>query len=263
VLRVLTLNLWNLERWRDRRDEILAWLSSLDPDVVCLQEVVDSDGRNQARWLAERSGTPHVAYGASGSVAAGTTFGNAVLSRWAIEDQQSVPLPSAPLLPGDVARAVTHARTRGLDIFSTHLSSPFGAVELRRAQAVRLVEVVQDRADPNSPLPPVVAGDFNAEPDADEIRFLCGLTVLDGHHAYFQDAWRVAGGPGPGWTWDNHNPFAALEHEPDRRIDYVFVGWRRPDGAGRVEAARVVCDRALSGTCASDHYGLFAEIAET
>ncbi|MEY2567203.1 MAG: hypothetical protein QOE35_1732, partial [Actinomycetota bacterium] len=66
----------------------------------------------------------------------------------------------------------------------------------------------------------------------------------------------------PGFTWDNRNPFAAAEHEPDRRIDYVLVGWRRDSGAGRVESARVVCDRALTGTFASDHFGLVADITE-
>jgi endonuclease/exonuclease/phosphatase family metal-dependent hydrolase len=264
MLRVLTLNLWNLERWRERREEVLAWFRLLEPDIVCLQEVVEnSDGRNQVRWLAERTAsTPHVACGPAGSVASGTTFGNGILSRWPIDATEVVALPSASV-PGDVDRAVTWARTRGVDVFCTHLSSPFEAVALRRRQVVRLVEVVNETADPRGPLPPVLAGDFNAEPDADEIRHLCGLTTLQDRVTYFQDAWRVAGGGGPGWTWDNRNPFAAAEYEPDRRIDYVFVGWRGGRGSGRVEAARVVCDRALGGAYASDHYGLLAQVAET
>ena len=42
-------------------------------------------------------------------------------------------------------------------------------------------------------MPPILCGDFNAEPDSDEIRFLCSLTALDGRTTFFQDAWRVAG----------------------------------------------------------------------
>jgi endonuclease/exonuclease/phosphatase family metal-dependent hydrolase len=79
---------------------------------------------------------------------------------------------------------------------------------------------------------------------------------------YFQDAWRVAQGAGPGWTWDNRNSFAAAEHEPDRRIDYIFVGHVRPEGTGRVETSRVVCDRSITGTFASDHFGLAADISD-
>ena len=82
---------------------------------------------------------------------------------------------------------------------------------------------------------------------------------------------------GDGFTWDNRNTNAAAEREPDRRIDYIFSGWRKDDttggerserlkktggraGAGRVAFAAVVCDRALTGAFASDHFGLFAEI---
>ena len=87
-------------------------------------------------------------------------------------------------------------------------------------------------------------------------------TSLNGGSVYYQDAWRVAGGRGPGFTWDNRNPYAHIVREPDRRIDYVFAGWRH-DGKGRVESARVICDRALTGTFASDHFGLVADIATT
>jgi endonuclease/exonuclease/phosphatase family metal-dependent hydrolase len=167
-----------------------------------------------------------------------------------------------------------HARTAGLDVFCTHLTSlyPFG--NLREQQVLRIDELVAEHADPSSPLPPILAGDFNAEPDSTEIRFLTGSTSLEGRSTYFQDAWRVAGGrePGPvgpgvsprdrdGITWSNENPFAAAEHEPDRRIDYVFSGWRRSDGRGRISACSVVCDRPLTGsTFPTDHFGLLADI---
>ena len=39
----------------------------------------------------------------------------------------------------------------------------------------------------------ILCGDFNAQPDSDEIRFLSGFTVLEGRTTYYQDAWRVAG----------------------------------------------------------------------
>jgi len=264
VLRVLTLNIWNLNRWRERRQEVVRWFDLLQADLVCLQEVVDNqDGRNQAGWLAQAASAGyHWAYGPVGSVAPGTSFGNALLSRWPIDDQAVIRLPSITM-PGEVDRGVLHARTNGLDLFCTHLSSPYEVGFLRETQVVRLVDVIEGRAAPKSRLPPILAGDFNAEPDSTEIRYLSGLTSLGGRSAYYQDAWRVAGDPGPGWTWDNRNRFAALEHEPDRRIDYVFVGWRRPDGAGRVETARVVCNRVLDcDVHSSDHFGLLVQIRD-
>lgn len=258
----MTLNLWNLAGpWRERRTEILAWLERLAPDVVCLQEVLDDGDRNQADWLAERSGYDGV-FSAGVEARPGFRFGPAILAREAFATTASWPLPNEPG-PTDAERLLVHGRTTdGLDVFATHLTSLYPSGALRENQCHAVADLVAAHADPSSPLPPILAGDFNAEPDSAEIRYLCGLQSRGGHSVFFQDAWRVAGGRGPGFTWDNRNPFAAAEHEPDRRIDYVFVGERRPGGAGRVESCRVVCDRAVTGTFASDHFGVLAEIAK-
>jgi endonuclease/exonuclease/phosphatase family metal-dependent hydrolase len=110
--------------------------------------------------------------------------------------------------------------------------------------------------------PPIVVGDFNAPPESDEIRFMTGLATLDGRSVFFQDAWDIAGdGASDGITWSNRNTFAALENEPERRIDYVFVGWRREGGAGVVRRASVVCDVPVHGVYPSDHFGVLAEVA--
>ena len=267
VLRVMTLNLWNLAGdWRRRREAVVWWVRRLSPDVLCLQEVVDDGTRNTARWLAEALAYPGVAYGGVAVGDSDMTFGPAIVSRWPVDVSASYPLPNSPG-PTDIERVLLHARTGGLDVFSVHLTSLYESGALRERQCLEIDRLVRDCIDPSSPLPPVLAGDFNADPDSAEVRFLCGLGSLDGRSTYWQDAWRVAGGsagsPGsPGWTWDNRNPFAAADFEPDRRIDYVFVGWRRSGtGAGRVESCRVVCDRAVDGVFPSDHFGVLAEIA--
>ena len=255
----MTLNIWNVGHWRARRDEILAWIAHLDPDVLCLQEVVNlDDGRNQAAWLAERAERHWI--GAPGlDLGNGAWFGNAVLSRRPIDAHAITALPA--LDQDDEARVLLHARTDGLDVFCTHLNWQYHHGYIRESQVLKAVETIERQADATSELPPILCGDFNANPDSNEIRFLCGLATLQERSAFFQEAWRVAGGAGPGYTWDNRNSFAALDREPDGRIDYIFVGWRRENGAGRVESARVVCDRSLTGTFASDHFGLMADIA--
>jgi endonuclease/exonuclease/phosphatase family metal-dependent hydrolase len=260
----MTLNIWNLSGpWRSRREEIVRWLVRLRPDVVCLQEVMEApDGRTQAQWLASHPACAGLGYdteyGRGLPLEGGHFFGNAVMSRWPIDDSTATPLPA--LDADEEGRVLLHARTGGLDVYCTHLNWKFPHGYIREAQVAAIVEAIEASADAESAMPPILAGDFNAEPDSTEIRYLTGLATLDGRSTYFQDAWRVAGGRGPGFTWDNRNVFAEGEREPDRRIDYVFVGWKRDSGAGRVEAARVVCDRALEGTFASDHFGLLAEI---
>lgn len=111
-------------------------------------------------------------------------------------------------------------------------------------------------------MPPLVCGDFNAEPDSDEMRFLCGLTSIDGCTTYYQDAWRVAGdGPGHTQLWRT-NPIAADMNVPSKRIDYVLVGdpFQRRGGAGRVLAASVAFDEPITGVVASDHCGLVVDV---
>ena len=65
----------------------------------------------------------------------------------------------------------------------------------------------------------------------------------------FHDAWDVAGQASPssatGATWTNDNPYARLDLEPDRRIDYVLVGWPKAGGAGHVTRATVECLEAV------------------
>ena len=75
----------------------------------------------------------------------------------------------------------------------------------------------------------------------------------------FHDAWEVAGA-GPGLTWSNDNPHAARDLEPDRRIDYVLVGWPKAGGRGQVVEAEVVGDEPVDGVVPSDHYGVLATL---
>jgi endonuclease/exonuclease/phosphatase family metal-dependent hydrolase len=82
VLRVLTLNIWNLSGdWRSRRQAIVAVLRQSEPDVVCLQEVVANERGNQAEWLAAELGGWSVAYAGAplAAVGDGGLFGNWLL----------------------------------------------------------------------------------------------------------------------------------------------------------------------------------------
>jgi endonuclease/exonuclease/phosphatase family metal-dependent hydrolase len=256
--RVLTLNIWNLAGdWRARRQAIVAVVRRWEPDVVCLQEVVANDRGNQAEWLADALGEWSVAYAGEPIAGGPDLFGNAVLSRRPIDATTTGRLPHVPD-DAEVQRVVLHARTGGVDVFSTHLAWQLHDAALRERQVQALVGFVEERTDPASPLGPVIAGDFNAEPDAAAIRYLSGLAALDGASTYFQDAWRLAGDGGPGLTWANVNPHAALDGEPDRRLDYVFSGFRGPGGAGRPVDCRVVADEPVEGVWPSDHYGVLA-----
>jgi endonuclease/exonuclease/phosphatase family metal-dependent hydrolase len=275
-LRVAQLNAGSLiePHWDQRRHEVVAWLDRLDADVVCLQEIwEDANTACTAGWLVEQAATDwHWCFGGypfPPELWSDDTmrFGSAVLSRWPIDHHELVPLPAderadPPHPTYRLQMELLHARTAGIDVFSAHLAPPPAQAYHRVRQAIFADEQIGARRDPTSPLPPILCGDFNAEPESDEIRYLTSTAVVDGRSTYFQDAWKVAGPEGdPGWTQHPGNPLYAAMGLPRKRIDYVLVGdpfGRR--GNGLVERAALAFHEPITGIVASDHYGLVVDI---
>jgi endonuclease/exonuclease/phosphatase family metal-dependent hydrolase len=262
-LRVLTLNLWHDQGpWPARAARIRSWLDRLDPDVVGFQEALRGPGLDQVASLLEHR-LPHRDYAQAATLrrdGGDLAFGNAIASRWPIRDRAEAKLPDR----GDhETRAVLHATIDApfgaLAFTCTHLHWRFHHGDTRCKQVVEVARQVIARRPPQG-FPPILVGDFNAEPDSDEIRFLTGGHLLGGRSVYFHDAWRVVGGGGDGVTWSNRNPYARVALEPDRRIDYVFSGYPLASGLGLVERCRVVCDDEVDGVFPSDHFGVYAEL---
>jgi endonuclease/exonuclease/phosphatase family metal-dependent hydrolase len=260
-LRILTLNIWNRQGpWEQRLPLIRAGIARLAPDVVGLQEVVETGSRSQADDIREGLGY-EAAFGAAHDLGGGVRFGNAVLSRWPITGSRVFPLPTGA---SDEHRSLLVAEIASphgaFPFFVTHLNWKLHHGAVREEQVVAVARILKEEA-PIAGLPPILVGDFNAEPDATEIRFLRGLHALGGVSTYLADCFGLAG-EGPGVTFDaRKNPFAAPTHEPPRRIDYVFA--RGPDGQARGKplSARVVLDEVEGGVCATDHYGVLAEVS--
>jgi endonuclease/exonuclease/phosphatase family metal-dependent hydrolase len=232
--------------------------------VIGLQEVLrptTGDGPDQARLVAHGLGYS-IAYGAAWDTG-GIEFGNAVLSKYPIVRTEVFPLPK---LDTEDSRCLVFAEIEApcgnVPFFVTHLNWKFHEGYVREAQVKAVAQHVHELA-PIPGFPPIVVGDFNAEPDADEIRYMKGLCSLGGKSVYFADAFGLAGDGSRGATFSRKNPFATELREPERRIDYVFV--RGPDGRGRGEPidARVVFDQPVGGVYPSDHFGVIATIKAT
>src|SRR3954468_21442681 len=93
----VTLNIWNRQGpWLERLPLIRDGLAALDPDVVGLQEVLGFPGMpDQAQEIAAGLGW-NVHHVPAWNIGGGLTFGNAILSKHALLDTQSLPLPSPP-----------------------------------------------------------------------------------------------------------------------------------------------------------------------
>jgi endonuclease/exonuclease/phosphatase family metal-dependent hydrolase len=264
VLKVLTLNLWNDQGPYERRRELVReWIGRLDPDVIGFQEVLRGEGVDTARDQVPEG--YHVDFAAAIPfwMSPGTEFGNAVASRWPIRDREVCELPGDSAERRVALNVTIDAPFGPLSFTSTHLNFKLHHGYVRERQVAALCDFVLRRR-PRDGFPPIIVGDFNAEPDSTEIRYVSGFHALDGRSVQFFDAWRVAGDGGPGYTWSNRNDYARIALEPERRIDYVFVGYPirigTQYGLGHVERCEVVCDHEQDGVWPTDHFGVYAEL---
>jgi endonuclease/exonuclease/phosphatase family metal-dependent hydrolase len=268
---VLSWNLWwRFGAWRDRQHAIRAVLREVRPDVCGLQEVWASGAENLAGRLAADLGM-HWTFAASDHpqrwqrrIGDPTVqFGNAVLSRWPIRVRAVEPLPAAA--GDDDGRAALFALVDGpagpIPFFTTQLTSTVGASAVRCEQVRKLAAFIAGRSA-GSTHPPVLTGDFNAEPDSDEMRLLGGhktTPAVDG--LVLVDAWRYADPGQSGFTWRRANPHVAATGEPDARIDYVLIGPPAAGGVGRVRRVRLVGAEPVRRVWPSDHAGVLAALA--
>jgi endonuclease/exonuclease/phosphatase family metal-dependent hydrolase len=278
TLRIATFNIWNKSGpWSSRLSSIRRELEHVAPAVLGLQEVLRyaphgidqfsaTPANCQATEIAQGFGY-EVAYAEAADYSNGLKFGNAVLSRFPIRNTRAFRLPGQESGETRSLLSVLLETPYGtLPVFVTHLNWKLHHGKFRLAQVKFIVDKIFEIAPPHGQLlPPVLLGDFNADPDADEIRFLRGLKVEDGKSVYFADAWLYGGDGSAGATFDRRNDFARVAREPSRRIDYVFV--RGPDSLLRGEPLQTALCFATASESGServfpsDHFGVVSDIS--
>ncbi len=146
-----------------------------------------------------------------------------------------------------------------IELFVVMLDYPLHASGRRQAQVRQLAGHVARLADRRHAT--VVCGDFNAGPDADEMRMLTGRAEVPVPGLVFYDAWDLAGDGSPGHTWSNANPLAAIGLYPDRRFDYVLSAWPRAGGVGHPTHCELLGVTPTPDQAQlSDHYGVLADL---
>lgn len=276
-IRVATLNLWNKSGpWLERMALVRRQLDALDADIVGLQEILEleSSGKIQNQ-CAEICGGYHWCYGTGhimtgpwqkavqGKSGSQLRFGNGLLSKFPITAHHTYELPGAA--ESDQKRSVLHAILQApvgrIDAFVTHLNWKLDEGWIRELQVKELVRLVAAHADPTD-FPPLLMGDMNAIPIADEIRYLGGLTRLEEERStYFADAWNYAPQNGPGFTFDSRiNPFAGTYAEPPRRLDYIFIHGSLTKRRGVPSDVGLAFHEPDGTSFCSDHFGVYADL---
>ena len=265
-MRVLTWNLWwQFGNWEERQPVIDEVLRSVDADVLCLQEVYCTDQEDQFARIQSLLGFHGIA--TIGTDGARARFGNAILSRFPIDASSQQILPAEDGKAGHRSALYAHIHNGVVTttIACTHLEWRYHQSLLRQRQ---LEAVVAQLPNSGPEQLVILAGDFNAVPESDEIRRLTGLapgfTDQSGRPAIFTDSW-AAVGDGPGFTWTRENPNSADAQWPRRRIDSVLVGWPRPKPHGNPLRARLDGHEPGSGSgpagvVGSDHSAVVVEL---
>lgn len=293
TVRVMTWNLWwRFGDWPRRSEAIARTLERERPDVLGLQEVWAaaagrdggttaghgdrSDrgghgerGENFAGILADRLGmhwvwsrSPvqdrwHARLGGDTSV----DVGIAVLSRHPIIDsaERRLPAGDAPDQGKTALHALIDVPGGPLPFFTTHLNPGAAESAVRCAQVRELAAFVGERA--TGRCPPVVTGDFNAEPDFDEMRLIGGYRTAPAVPGLvLLDAWRFADPHAPHGTWDIRDDDAVTFGRGPACVDHILVGMPGPGGRGRIRSARRAADRPVDGVMPSDHAAVVAEL---
>jgi endonuclease/exonuclease/phosphatase family metal-dependent hydrolase len=259
-LRVLTLNVWNTEGPPERQRQLRDSIRALEPDLVCLQEVVSSPEYDQLRFLLGDSAL-HLVHDTESI--AGKTWGTAIATRWKPAYVEAQRLTHSE--PGPAAITAVVPLPIGVEMLFLGVKPAYKftdeAARCRQAAEIAALEQKLRQAAPT-----VIAGDFDAAPENESMRFYTGHVPLDGQSAHFRDAWLLAGDGGPGHTWTTDNAWVAgtaasgwIQIPHRRRIDYILAGSPEvhPDVRSRITTCRVVLD---SDPAPSDHYGVLAEL---
>jgi endonuclease/exonuclease/phosphatase family metal-dependent hydrolase len=266
VVRVATLNLWGQSGgWEERKEVLIGGFRQLQLHIVALQEVVKTDGYDQASDLLG----PEFRVAHHGGRSEDGT-GAAIASRWPLGELLEAELHVTPRVDpangwiGRVAAAEVLAPDPvGPLLFVHHKPSWQRGFERERelqAVAARFVEELLGESGTHV----VLAGDFDATPDSASVRFWQGRQSLGGASVCYRDAWESTHPGESGHTFTPQNPLVAggeMPLELGRRIDYVMVRCEDHGPTLDVSSCEGIFDEPVEGVWASDHFGVVADLS--
>ena len=256
TVRIVTWNVWGrYGPWQEREAAILETLRDARPDIVVLAESWATDGDSQCARLAGPLELPHHTFsGVTAQEDEAALSGVAVMSRWPIRHESSHSFGAARVQYAELSGPRGPIRVCGVVMDAWWFDESRARQDATR-DLLGFADALNDER-----IPLVVCGDFNADPDSDEIRMLNGRTAAPVPGLSFYDAWEVSRPSDPGRTWSNENPWATQLLWPERRIDFIFSAAPRRGGAGHPRGAALLGTSAVDGIVASDHYAVQADL---
>ena len=238
-------------------------LRALEPDLAAFQEVIHHGAYDQVTDLL---GPGYEVAHQSGREADGS--GVSIASRWPLGEVHEVDLQVTPRtadFPCTALVAEVQAPPPiGPLLFVNHKPNFELALEHERGLQALATASHLERLAAGRGVHVVVAGDFDATPDAASMRFWRGRQSLGHTSVCYRDAWEHTHPDDPGHTFTPANPMVAdgtWPLERGRRIDYILVRCADHGPSLDITACARIFDQASEGVWGSDHFGVVADLA--
>lgn len=248
-MRIATYNIWNDQRgWPGRLEQICNEIRHQSADIICLQDVPDEE---HCKLLAKECGYDFFYF-----VKQSSTCELAILSKLPFLSKRS--FSKAIIVTVKVLDFT-------VEVINVHL--PWDSVLSSERQVIALVnENKKSNVDYS-----FFCGDFNYEEGSSVYNFLLGKQSLYGEEAvpYWEDlaiVHRDITGINPKPTLDlSSNPrwkSHGYKECAGTRIDLILLKYSYPKSSPKLKAFHLFGTEVSSDTgyCASDHYGVFAEL---
>jgi len=269
TFRLATLNLLhNRESLEERVDLVIEELKAIQPDALCLQEVLELPDFNILKRINSALGWKG-GYRGRVKVSADESHGNAILAKQPltkIHDLDSNPQANEV---ENIAASLIHGG-KLIHLLSVHF--PWGSQKefIRAQHAYQISDHVQLLHQVNPESLSLLAGDFNSGEESDTLRFMNGLSFYQEKSTFWTDAWDVAGQENNWATTRIDTEFAISTAKsvgiryphlmPTRRIDYIkSFGWNYGQPGHPTKMERWADSEGHNGLTISDHYGLYAD----
>lgn len=274
-MRVATLNILNSTTSLDERvAHLIDILAEERLDFLCLQEVLppETAGFDIVERVGQALGLVHTEYHWD------ARNGVATLSRYPL----TLPLAEDKRAEGSHL-LVTKSVVDGRDVFVLNLHAVWGSTKgkARLRECILVDDIAQgffNFPQTRETRPVIIlAGDLNALPDSEPIRYLRGLQSHGEHSTTWVDAWEVADPDAEEWTTGDPTYLTQQTSEnrrggvydtaaaPRRRIDYIMLfEWVWGQAGYPLSTRRfgdeVFLDSKGSKLTVSDHYGVLTEL---
>jgi len=247
-MKIVTYNIWNDRRgWPERLEQIYKEIKIQDADLVCLQDVPDEE---HCKLIADKCGYEFYYYVKQ------RTCELAVLSKLPFDSKRSF---------SEALIVTVQIGVHTLEVMNVHL--PWDSVLSCEKQVMALVsENKKSNADYS-----IFCGDFNCEVGSSVQNFLLGKQSLYGEEAvpYWEDlaiVYQNITGVTPKATLDLSSNPRWKDHGykecAGTRIDWILLKYTYPSPTPKLKEFHLFGTEVspVTGYCASDHYGVFAEL---